>query len=310
MQLSDSVYQYYFSNKEHLSEDKLFHFATRTAAWLGRQESYDLLRASEAYIVQPGKTLEQVIFDIYHTPQTGRRNAHELRQPFFEKYPKLYGAHLALFRVRHLQEVYGIDAREALFSTISREELIELKDQLLADAQALKVLSTFAINYCYLLERVIFKDPSSLPIDTFLQLGESYDTSDKEQMQLLIYFYTHCIIGESNFYVRTIPETLLPKYQQMLRTIEPLIVEHFADINLDNKLEFLVCARICQYDTPLFETIYEECQRSISPEGTFLIDIHNSNIQEDRNDFVKSEHRNVLFIMSTSPYTPHSTLIR
>ena len=310
MQLSDSVYQYYFLNKEHLSEDKLFHFATRTAAWLGRQESYDLLQTSEQYVTQPDKSLEQMIADVYATPQTGRRNAHELRQPFFEKYPKLYGAHLALFRVRHLQEVYKIDAREALFAAISRDELIELKEQLLADTEALKVLSTFAINFCYLLERVIFDDPTSLPIETFLAIGKSYDASDKEQMQLLVYFYTHCIIGESNFYVRTIPEDLLPLYREMLHIIEPLITKYFDDINLDNKLEFLVCARICGYDTPLFETIYEECQRSVSPEGTFLIDIYNSNIQEDRNDFVKSEHRNVLFIMSTSPYAPHSTLIR
>ena len=102
MQLADQVYQYYFTNKLELSEDKLFHFATRTAAWLGREESYDLLRQSRDYIVQPSRPLNEVIASVYSTPQTGRRNAHELRQPFFEKYPKLYGAHLALFRVRHL----------------------------------------------------------------------------------------------------------------------------------------------------------------------------------------------------------------
>lgn len=309
MQLSDSVYQYYLDNKDRLSEDKRFHFATRTAAWLGHQESYDLLRASTQYIVQPDKPLEQVISDVFHTPQTGRRNAHELRQPYFEKYPTLYGAHLALFRVRHLKEVYGIDARPALFSVISQDELLELKDQLLADTDALKVLSTFAINFCYLLERVVLERADSPPIQHFLELGKTYDLSSKEQIQLLIYFYTHCIIGESNFYVRTIPEALLPYYQDMLRTIEPLIEQNFSDINLDNKLEFLVCARICHYDTSLFDTIYEECERSISTEGTFLIDKHNTNIQSDRNDFIKSEHRNVLFIMSAAPYAPHSTLI-
>lgn len=309
MQLADDVYRYYFTNKHLLSEDKLFHFATRTAAWLGRQESYDLLEASRSYVVQPDRSLNDVIKAIYNTPQTGRRNAHELRQPFFEKYPKLYGAHLALFRVRHLKEVYGIDAREALFQAISKEELIELEQQLLADTEALKVLSTFAINFCYLLERVVLENPTSLPLTDFLELGKTYDASQKEQAQLLIYFYTHCIIGESNFYVRRIPAEILPIYTQMLTIIEPLIEQNFDHINLDNKLEFLVCARICKFNSHLFERIYEECQQSISPEGTFLIDIHNSNIQEDRNDFVKSEHRNVLFIMSSAPYEPHSTLI-
>lgn len=309
MQLADDVYQYYFTHRQDLSEDKLFHFATRTAAWIGREESYALLRESKAFIVQPDRPLNDVIRDVYNTPQTGRRNAHELRQPFFEKYPKLYGAHLALFRVRHLQEVYGIDAREALFQAISKEELIELEQQLLADTEALKILSTFAINFCYLLERVVFNDPTSLPLNKFLELGKSYDASNKEQAQLLIYFYTHCIIGESNFYVRRIPAELLPIYTEMLSIVEPLMEENFSNINLDNKLEFLVCARICGYESPLFERIYAECQQSISPEGTFLIDIHNANAQEDRNDFIKSEHRNVLFIMSSSPYEPRSTLV-
>lgn len=309
MQLANEVYQYYFANRHQLSEDKLFHFATRTAAWLGYEESYALLRESTSYIIEPGKSLNEVIADVYNKPQTGRRNAHELRQPFFEKYPKLYGAHLALFRVRHLQEVYGIDAREALFNSISKDELLELKDQLLADEDALKILSTFAINFCYLLERVVLQNPTSLPIQSFLELGNTYRTSDKVQAQLLIYFYTHCIIGESNFYVKKIPAEILPIYIEMLKKIEPLLEKNFDDINLDNKLEFLVCARICGYDTPLFERIYGECQNSISPDGTFLIDIHNSNAQEDRNDFIKSEHRNVLFIMSSTPYEPHSTLI-
>jgi hypothetical protein len=309
MELADKVYSYYYTNRHLLTADKSFHFATRTAAWRGFEESFALLREHRADIVQPDRSLKDVIADVYHTPQTGRRNAHELRQPFFEKYPQLYGAHLALFRVRHLQEVYGIDAREALFAAISKQELIDLKDRLLADDEAMKVLSTFAINYCYLLERVIFRNDSSLPVDHFLALGKSYDPQVKEQMQLLIYFYTHCIIGESNFYVKKIPEHYLETYREMLLIIEPLIDEHFGFINLDNKLEFLVCARICGYETGLSARIYEECANSVSPDGMFLIDIHNQNAQSDRNDFVKSEHRNVLFIMSTTPYKPNSTLV-
>lgn len=309
MELATQVYNYYFTNRQLLSDDKLFHFATRTAAWTGAPESYDLLRQSHDYIVPPNTSLSDALKAILTAPQTGRRNAHELRQPYFEKYPQLYGAHLALFRVRHLKEVYGIDARPALFEHISKEALIELRDALLADTDALKILSTFAINYCYLLDRVILENDDSLPLDFFLSIGDTYDTTNIEQIQLLIYFYTHCIIGESNFYVKEIPSQLLPTYQAMLAKLEPLIRDNFQRINLDNKLEFLVCARICHFDTDLFAPIYEECEKSISPDGTFLIDIHNENIQNDRNDFVKSEHRNVLFIMSTSEYHPHSTLV-
>ncbi len=309
MNLSQSVYNYYLENKELLSDDKLFHFGTRTAAWTGAEESYDILRAARSFIAPGSVSLENLLSSIYTAPQTGRRNAHELRAPFFEKYPKLYGAHLTLFRVRHLKEVYGIDAREALFSVVSKEELIELRDQLLNDPEALKVLSTFAINYCYLLNKVVLEQANSLPLDAFLELGKSYDTTVIEQIQLLIYFYTHCIIGETNFYIQTIPKSTKAFYTQMLSELEPLIRDNFNKVNLDNKLEFLVCARICSYDSDLFEAIYKECEESVSSEGTFVIDVHNENIQEDRNDFVKSEHRNVLFIMSASPYNPHSTLV-
>lgn len=309
MKLAEDIYTYYLTNKLVMSDDKRFHFATRMAAWRGNPEVFDLLRGCRDFIVNPDTPLETVIHDVFSTEQTGRRNAHELRQPFFTKYPQLYGAHLALFRVRHLKSVYGIDARDALYASISRDDLISLKQALLADDDAMRVLSTFAINFCYLLDRIVLEDETSLPLDYFYQLGLTYDTSDKEQLQLLIYLYTHCIIGESNFYVRTIDQEKMPVYHRMLDVLEPLIETHFDEINLDNKLEFLVCARIIGRDSQLSGRIYEECERSISSEGTFIIDKHNANIQSDRNDFNKSEHRNVLFIMSTTPYTPHSILV-
>jgi len=309
MELAEAIYTYYLTNKLVMSDDKRFHFATRMAAWRGNPQAFDLLRECRDFIVHPEQPLETVIRDVFSTEQSGRRNAHELRQPFFDKYPALYGAHLALFRVRHLESVYGIDAREALYASISKDELIALKEALLADDEAMRVLSTFAINFCYLLDRVVLRDETSLPLDHFYDLGLAYDTSDKEQLQLLIYLYTHCIIGESNFYVRKINEEKLPIYQKMLEVLEPLIEAHFDEINLDNKLEFLVCARIMGWESRLPDRIYAECEQSISPEGTFIIDTHNHNIQSDRNDFIKSEHRNVLYIMSTTAYTPHSTLV-
>jgi hypothetical protein len=95
----------------------------------------------------------------------------------------------------------------------------------------------------------------------------------------------------------------------MLARLEQIITEYFPHISLDNKLEFLVCARICSYQTPLFERIYIECEASLSPEGIFLVDTLNDNRLAGTKTFAGSEHRNVLFIMSGSPYTPHNTLV-
>ena len=310
MDLATKVYDFYIKNISKLSDDKRFHFGTRLAAWRGEPSAQALLEDSYNYIVSPPQEIADILQKIMDTPQTGERNAQELRQPFFEKYPQLYGIHMALFRARHLISVYGIDARQALYSCVNEDDLLKLESQLLADDEAMKILSTFAINYCYLVERVIRQDEDSLPLDHFYDLGKTYDTRNIQQLQLLIYFYTHCIIGESNFYTRSIPVDKLPIYTQMLEVLEPLIRANFENINLDNKLEFLVCARICSFESGLFEKIYDECEQSISPDGTFVIDVHNNNIQTNRNDFVSSEHRNVLFIMSATPYQPHSTLVR
>jgi hypothetical protein len=309
MDLATKIYTYYLENLEQLSPDKKFHFGTRLAAWTGDANAYEILRESREYILPVNTSLTETLSKIINAPQTGRRNAQELRQPFFDKYPTLYGRHMALFRVRHLSSVYDVDAREDLFKNVSEEDLLSLRDALLEDEEAIKILSTFAINYLYLLERVIRRDETFLRVDRFYDLGKSYDITDLQQIQLLIYLYTHCIIGESNFYTRLIPASNLGIYIKMLEDLEPLIRDNFDKINLDNKLEFLVCARICGFESHLFTRIYEECSQSVSSEGTFVIDVHNKNAQEDRNGFLSSEHRNVLFIMSTTPYLPHSTIV-
>ena len=311
MDLANKIYNYYLDNQHRLSQDKRFHFGSRMAAWRGTPEAYELLRDSYDYIVQPSRTLDEVVAEIVATPQSGKRNAHELRQPFFDKYPLLYGAHLGLFRVRHLEAIYGIDARSSLFKVVPESQLVDLECALLGDDDALRMLSTFAINYSYLLERVIRRDETALPLQHFFDVASKYDTTDIQHVQLLVYLYTHCIIGESNFYTREVPQASLPVYTRMLQALEDVISTHFDRINLDNKLEFLVCARICHVDVSaeLSNRIYDECKQSISNEGMFIIDIHNANGQDDRNDFVKSEHRNVLYIMSTTAYTPHSTLV-
>lgn len=310
MHLDDKIYTYYYQNRNLLDDSRLFHFANRTAAWLGKPEAYEILRYCQDFIAPRDKSLDELIADIYNSQREERSGiTHQLRKPFFEKYPDLHGAQLALFRVRHLKEVYGIDARQALFASISEKRLIQLRDSLLADSEAMRTLSTAAINYCYLLERVVLEDDDSLPIKFFLDLGKAYDTSDRQQVKLLIYLYTHCIIGESKFYARTIPAKNLGIYKEMLSVIEALIADNFADVSLDNKLEYLVCARICGYDTHLANKIYDECQQSISPDGTYLVDTINNYHQETGRDIIRSEHRNILYVMSCSEYKPHSIAI-
>jgi len=310
MNLRQQISDFYITHASELPISKQFHLASRLAAWEYNPKALSLLQSLRSnFVPEPydEATMRHMLSDLIHNPPEERKNASALREKYFSKYPELDGIHLALFRVRHLLHVYGIDVRPIFFDLVPETKCLELARHLVTDTEAMRILSTFAINYIYLLERVLLerKQTPDIDIEYFYHLGDGYDLRNRSHIQLLIYLYTHCIIGETNFYIRPIPNESLPAYQKMLRRLERVIAEHFDLINLDNKLEFLVCCRICNYDTTLMGKIEDECSQSVSNNGTFLVDRHNKNHQKDRTSFDTSEHRNVLFIMSGSPY-PHA----
>ncbi|HSD55933.1 MAG TPA: hypothetical protein VLA92_02155, partial [Candidatus Saccharimonadales bacterium] len=132
--------------------------------------------------------------------------------------------------------------------------------------------------------------------------ANGYNADDVLHLQLLVYYYTHCIIADSNFYEEAILPELLPEYKKMLTTLDTVIDTNFSKLSLDTKLEFLVSARICGYRSHATDRIFEECQASCSPDGTFLIDTHNTFADRDeKKSLDASEHRNVLYIMACQP---------
>lgn len=304
MNLADKITDYYKEHFYELNPDKQFHFATRLKAWDEDEFSTNFLK-TRTDISRYGDlgAIKQDLEDLINNPPSAKINAAQARQQYFDKYPELRGRMLALFRVRHLLTHYDIDARPALLEVCSLEGLCTLSNDLIKDTEALKTLSTYAINYIYLLHFVLFPDLilSEELAKKIYDLGDSYDLDSAEQIQLLIYLYTHCIIGAANFYARPVTKDR-DTYTDMLKKLEKVIEHSFGSINLDNKLEFLVCCRIMGYSTNLFERIYAECQTSLSPEGTFVIDTHNSFAQSNKTSFSDSEHRNVLLIMSASTY--------
>lgn len=307
----DDIREYYYKHIEKLEPSKQFHFASRLAAWTGDPRAYVILRDTQSYLLEDntsaGRT--RTIQNLLTKEQSGRRNAHELRLPFFNKYPDLYGLELAIFRVRHLKYIYDIDTRNNLFELYPKERIDALKNVVINDKEAVKYLSTFAINFCYLTDIVLNDTRPSFDIEEIYTIGLTYDTNVIEEVQLLLYLYTHCIIAETNFYIDPLPSTNRLVYLKMIEKAENIIREKFDFITLDNKLEFLVAARICNYQSALADDIYDECKRSISHEGMFIIDKHNKNIRPERQRFEKSEHRNVLLIMSSSTYNPHNIFI-
>lgn len=311
MQLAENILDYYLTHLPELTEEKQFHLCTRLGAWTGNPKALkQLSEMRKDYVPEPctPEALKAQLQAILDNLQPMPANAAKVRDPYFAKYPWLRGLELVLFRVRHLKEIYGVDARPALFDLVPRRQLLEYKDQLLADPDALRILSTYAVNYIFLLERVVLEhdNADSIDLKMFLNLADGYDLKDPVHLQLYIYLYTHCIIADSHFYVMPVPTYALATYTKMLGRLEKVITEHADELSLDTKLEFLVCARICDFNSYVTKMIYDECRSSVSPEGTFLVDTLNAFANRSaKKTFDASEHRNVLFIMSTLSYVPH-----
>lgn len=311
MQLAENILDYYLAHLPELTEEKQFHLCSRLAAWTGNQKAIEQLAEMRRHYVPDPCTpdaLKKQLQDILDNLEPMPVNAAKIREPYFAKYPWLRGLELVLFRVRHLKEIYGVDARAALFELVPRRQLLEYKEQLLADPDALRILSTYAVNYIFLLERVVLEQDNEESIDLklFYNLADGYDLNDPVHLQLYIYLYTHCIIADAHFYVMPIPTYAAAIYTKMLQRLESVIADRIPELSLDTKLEYLVCCRICDYSTSVTGAIYDECRDSVSPEGTFLVDTKNNFADRTaKKTFDASEHRNVLFVMSSLSYVPH-----
>jgi hypothetical protein len=306
--LHDEIYSYYLQHFGEMPEDKQFHFASRLYLWSQDSAAKQLLNDLRPYFTnndQPEEALQQLYVQATESPTHGSKNASELRAPYFEKYPKLKTHLLLLFRLCFLESIYDINVREKFFELCPPEELREQFLELASDPKAVAILSTHAINFAYLYTRVAMDEESLFDPADYIDIAHNnYELTDKIHLQLLIYLYTHCIIGDSRFYARAVPETYLATYRQMVDELEALISDNYDDINLDNKCEFLVCAKMVGVSSSLETKIFDEASKSVSDEGTFVIDKLNNNPQITNTSLDKSEHRNVLYIMANRPFTP------
>ncbi len=306
--LSNSIFAYYAGNLRRLSEDKQFHFASRLYLWDRQPGMHEVVEKLRLWFTADGNTQEallQVRRLANKYPDLGSQNALGLRQPYFRQYPEITEYLPILLKVLYLRTVYGIDAHSELELLVPMHDLRSFTERLLADNKAIAVLSTQAINYLYLWAQLSEEHEALIDPKQFLAIGRTgYARDNALQLQLLIYLYTHCIIGASQFYHRPVPDAHRSTYLAMVDEMEQLLHTHFETINLDNKFEFLVSSLVLGRKSPFTARIMDEAEQSISPDGIFLIDRKNNNPQAKNTSFDKSEHRNVLYIMSTTSFQP------
>ncbi len=291
-----------YADQLHNLNGKKFHFLSRLFLWTG-EEYYQrqLLDLQKEYIGETETEYRATLRKIsLAQPTSGSRalSKHD-RLRYFQKYPRLEMLLGLLFKVLFVEKIYGINIRPLIKEIVADEELVQLKQSLENDIEALHILSTHAINYLYLLEFYLETEVGAANPRRYLEIG---DTCKDNPIHLKIYFFTHCIIGASKFYSEKIPPKDLVIYTEMLDAIATLIERHYQEISLDNKFEFLVCARICGITPSLEARIIREAVASLSPDGNFLIDKFNTQATKGKNNFVTAEHRNVLFIMSQTPW--------
>lgn len=300
----DLVKNLYEDALNYMDKNNRFHYLSRMYLWFRDDESRNLLlQMEDNYIGKDDSRIADKIRGYLITEQVhDRKQEAESRLPYIKKYKMLMEYSDVFYKVLFCDQIYQKDIRPIVKAQIETESMLELKEKLEEDWQGMATLSTFALNFIYGLENYLYKDSSSLDFvnpELYCNIAkDAYVSSLENNYKLRLYFITHCIINESRFYSRKI-ERSFDIYSDMLKLAETIINKNYFDIGLDNKLEFLVCAKMMHCNTPLKEIIFSETQKSLSNNGNYLIDSLNVNsILRHRDNIQASEHRNTLFLMA------------
>ena len=301
----DVVHEYYKKHIEYYPYE-LFHYASRLWLWSHDQWARGILDDIKEWYIgadenQYRQKLETILGGSDSVKVVNQRQ--KPRQKYREIYQKIPQYNSILFKVLFAETLYGVDLRSIVRDIVSTEDLIQLHDALRADHDAIRVLSTHAMNYMYLLRYYLQDEGGNdrwMSPEEIEGLCEGYgaqvatgELSVQEARKYQIYLLTHAIIGESQFYNRAVTDD---KYQALCRRIEQVITDAYFDVSLDNKCEFLVCAKLCGYTTSLRPIILQEAESSRSWAGSFIVDAGAPGV---RHNMRTSEHRNVLYVMST-----------
>ena len=294
-------------------EKKQIHYASRMYLWTGdKVMKQHLLDLKQDYIGITSQETFEKLNTIYNKKPVDKPRNIKLRRKYYKKYPKLTQYNSILFKVLFAETIYGEDIRPVVKEIVSDKELLTFYRDLKQDKDAIRVLSTGAINYLYnlnfyfkynhkLCEETLI-DPAYLLslVKTFEgKIGNQIISKDHE-LKLKLYLLTHAVIGASNFYFRSTKGVV---YKQMMKLTEELIFRNYFDITLDNKVEFLVCTALCNMDTLLRKLIENEAEQSLAKVGNFIVDsINNSSDWKIKYKMSPAEHRNVLYIMSQLPF--------
>lgn len=286
-----------YKNNFDKLEDKCFHFVSRLFLWA--EDEFSSRKLAELKVKYIGKNKNEYAERIKNILLENVKEQGFLfkqeREKYFAKYPLLKKYNKILFKNLFCENLYGVDLRGVIGEQIKKEQFLALRVELWKDRAAIAALATHAINYFYTLDYFLQEEKTFLDPSFFLAIVENenlYKGEDAASLQ--IYLLTHCIIGESAFYARPIKRQK-KVYKQILLKAEQLVAENYEQLSLDSKVEFLVCAELCEQNSFLSEKILGELENSFDCENNYFIEKEKI---KNKVTFRTSEHRNVLALMA------------
>lgn len=299
--LTKIIEEYYTKNLAFLPRAEQFHFHSRRYLYTKNNTSFHALKDLRSWYAWDSTTAQETTKNIYTLAREKKNtviNNKKFRATHAQKYPQLGAYNEIFYKTLFTHTIYGDDHRNILIPLLKKNEIDLYCENLTNDPQAILALSTHAINFLYLAQW-FFYDNTDIHIQQFIDIVKIEKLkNDDDTLLSKIYLLTHCIICASLFYNQKITHTL-PLYTEMITELEKLIFAHYTEITLDQKCEFLVCAQIMNHKTPLTQIIISEAHNSLSPHGNFLIDTLNKHNNTTKKDLTTSEHRNILYILST-----------
>jgi len=300
--ISNTIYSTYVSAFQQLSPPTRLHFASRLSQWDNDELAEQLL--GEVVTQTRPAVAEEIRHQLSRLLQLSAAdqpavNEYSARAAYFATYPQLFGLHQALFQVRNWLFHYNIDARDTLRSLPEFPDYRVMIEQLLLDTEALQVLSTYTVNTIYLARRLLDSDENSIfSVRTIRNIASTISTNHTPQNDLLLlYFVTHCILGDTLFYKRPVPAAQLADYWTMLTVAEETIGDRLEALTLDAQFELLVAHKLCSTSSPQENAILQRGQGQFDTKLGFIVDPK----RPTKNTLETAEHRNVLFLMANRP---------
>ena len=292
----DIIYKTYKKSFLELSESKQFHLASRLSlrgdAWATQQmeELRDWFFGGTTKVEMKSR-LEQLGL---RSPDPMHLNAAALRIPIFESYPWLFGYELQLFQVLHAHTQYGSDIKNLLDSPVYNIDY--QLNELTNSPSTLAILSTYLVDVFYLQKRLIAENETDVIDLQAIRNALKEPLNAGSKSTLSIYLLTHCIIGETLFYSRSIQPEKLAYYHEITSLLQEVANQRWDELTIDNKLEVALCLQLTGIDSALIKQAISAADAGFDKRLGFITDLS----MPHKNNLEWAEHRNVLYLMTTA----------